>query len=76
LSERYRITANAAYQKHRRGVQRRNKISPDEILPSFHGRTGYRAPKGAQGLALFAFVSVLAGVLLAIEFVRRRGDPA
>jgi len=36
LSEPYRITANAAYPKRRRGARRRNTISLDEILPSFH----------------------------------------
>ncbi len=32
----YRITANAAYQKRRRGAHRRNKITLDEVLPHFH----------------------------------------
>jgi DNA-directed RNA polymerase specialized sigma24 family protein len=44
LSEPYRITANAAYQKRRRGARRRNKISLDEILPSFHEDGRYVEP--------------------------------
>ena len=32
----YRITANAAYQKLRGRAQRRDEISLDEVLPSFH----------------------------------------
>jgi len=32
----YRITANAAYQKRRRGAHRRNEITLDEVLPHFH----------------------------------------
>ena len=32
----YRITANAAYQKLRGGARRRDDISLDEVLPSFH----------------------------------------
>ncbi len=32
----YRITANAALQRRRRGARRRDEISLDEILPSFH----------------------------------------
>ena len=32
----YRITANAAYQRRRRGARRHHEISLDEILPSFH----------------------------------------
>ena len=32
----YRITANAAYQRRRRGARLRNEISLDDVLPSFH----------------------------------------
>src|SRR2546426_5955237 len=32
----YRITANAAYQRRRSAARRRDEISLDEILPSFH----------------------------------------
>jgi|SRR5262245_11677970 len=32
----YRITANAAYEKRRRGAHRRNEITCDEVLPLFH----------------------------------------
>ena len=32
----YRITANAAYQKRRSSAHRRDEISLDEVLPSFH----------------------------------------
>src|SRR5712664_1623432 len=32
----YRITANAAYQKLRGRARRRDEISLDEVLPSFH----------------------------------------
>ena len=38
----YRIAANAAYQKRRRGARRRTEISLDEIPPSFHDH-GHRA---------------------------------
>src|SRR5262245_51810316 len=31
----YRITANAAYEKRRRGAHRRNEITRDEVLPRF-----------------------------------------
>ena len=32
----YRIAANAAYQRRRRGAHRRDEISLDDVLPSFH----------------------------------------
>jgi len=32
----YRIAANAAYQRRRRGARRRDEISLDDVLPSFH----------------------------------------
>src|SRR5260370_42309970 len=40
----YRITANAAYQRRRSGSRRRNEISLDEILPSFHKDGHYADP--------------------------------
>src|SRR5262245_63692620 len=40
----YRITANAAYQRRRRGARRRAEISLDEILPSFHEDGHYADP--------------------------------
>ena len=40
----YRITANAAYQRRRRGARRRDEISLDEILPSFHEDGRYADP--------------------------------
>src|SRR2546426_8037181 len=32
----YRIAANAAYQRRRRGARRRDEMSLDDVLPSFH----------------------------------------
>jgi RNA polymerase sigma-70 factor, ECF subfamily len=40
----YRITANAAYQRLRRGAHRRDEVSLDEILPSFHEDGRYADP--------------------------------
>ena len=40
----YRITANAAYQKRRSGWRRRDEISLDDVLPSFHEDAPYAGP--------------------------------
>jgi RNA polymerase sigma factor (sigma-70 family) len=40
----YRITANAALQRRRRGARRRHDISLDEILPAFHEDGRYADP--------------------------------
>jgi RNA polymerase sigma-70 factor (ECF subfamily) len=40
----YRIVANAACQKMRRGVRRRNDVSLDEVLPTFHEESQTASP--------------------------------
>jgi RNA polymerase sigma-70 factor (ECF subfamily) len=40
----YRIVANAAFQKMRRGLHRRTEISLDEVLPTFHEDDGAAPP--------------------------------
>jgi len=50
--------------------------SYDSLFKALCAQAALLSPEGAQVLAPFAFVSVLAGALLAVEFVRRCGEPA
>ena len=48
----YRITANAAYQRRRSARRRRDEISLDEILPTFHEDGRYEHPVADWSTAL------------------------
>jgi hypothetical protein len=50
--------------------------SYDSLFKALCAQAALLSPEGAQVLAPFAFVSVLAGALLAVEFVRRCAAPA